>query len=130
MYIPSYISEKSKHLKEILKDGGNENNSGAGGHEKKIMQAYSKNYEASVQEAITRVCSLKRKSWSHNVVFIPMDDDTLKMSLLTKCLETRDPNLENVWLSGLPEKYKSQTMEFESMCMADFAPNYPVVYGS
>ncbi|KAL6485916.1 hypothetical protein MHYP_G00053080 [Metynnis hypsauchen] len=134
MYMLSYITkaehEMSEYLKQVVKEASNENDSELEDM-KKIMQAYSKNREVSVQEAVTRVCSLKLKSCSRNVVFIPTDENALKMSLPMKCLETKDPHSENVWMTGLPEKYKArpQTPEFESMCMADFASNYRLVYG-
>ncbi|KAI4881835.1 hypothetical protein NFI96_007838, partial [Prochilodus magdalenae] len=134
MYMLSYITkaehEMSEYLKQVVKEAGNDNDSELEDM-KKIMQAYSKNREVSVQEAVTRVCSLKLKSCSRNVVYIPTDDNALKMSLPMKCLETKDPHSENVWMTGLPEKYKArpQTPEFESMCMADFASNYRLAYG-
>ncbi|KAL6484152.1 hypothetical protein MHYP_G00061970 [Metynnis hypsauchen] len=134
MYMLSYITkaehEMSEYLKQVVKEASNENDSELEDM-KKIMQAYSKNREVSVQEAVTRVCSLKLKSCSRSVVFIPTDENALKMSLPMKCLETKDPHSENVWMTGLPEKYKArpQTPEFESMCMADFASNYRLVYG-
>jgi len=38
---------------------------------------------------------------------------------------------EEVWMSGLPEKYTSrpQTHEFEGMCLAEFVSEYRVLYG-
>ncbi len=38
---------------------------------------------------------------------------------------------ENVWMTGLPDKYKARPNrpEFENMCMAEFASEYRIVYG-
>ncbi|KAL2076326.1 hypothetical protein ACEWY4_028078 [Coilia grayii] len=135
MYILSYITkaehEMSEYLKCVVKDSCHENASDLE-QMKQIMQAYSKNREVSVQEAVTRACSLKLKSCSRNVVFIPTDDNALKMSLPMAQLEARDPDSDNIWMTGLIEKYKARpaTPEFEGMCMADFVSKYRVVYGS
>ncbi len=47
-----------------------------------------------------------------------------------KCLQSMDPDLENIWMTGLPDKYKARPdrPEFENMCMAEFASEYRVVY--
>lgn len=60
-----------------------------------------------------------------------MDDNALKMSLPRNCLETGDPDSDNIWMTGLMDKYKARpaTPEFEGMCMVDFASKYRLVYG-
>ncbi|KAL7825638.1 hypothetical protein SRHO_G00340310 [Serrasalmus rhombeus] len=95
-----------------------------------VMQAYSKNREVSAQEAVVRTCSLKLKSSSQAVIFIPTDDSAVRMSLPMKCLQDKDPDDENVWMTGLAEKYMARpnTPEFENMCMAEFASEYRIVY--
>ena len=134
MYLMSYISkpeyDMSEFLKGIIQEVGQQDASDLE-HMKQIMQAYSKNREVSIQEAVTRICGLKLKSSSRNVVFIPTDDNALKMSLPMKYLDTKDPNSEQVWMTGLAEKYKArpQTEEFQNMCMADFASNFRPLYG-
>ncbi|XP_076838347.1 uncharacterized protein LOC143483367 [Brachyhypopomus gauderio] len=134
MYILSYISkaehEMSDYLKRIVADT-NQANTSDRDEMKQIMQAYSKNREVSVQEAVARVCSLKLKSCSRNVIFVPTDDNALKMSLPLKSLNDKSPESENIWMSGLPEKYKNRpnTPDFETMCMAEFASTYRIAYG-
>ncbi|XP_073763336.1 uncharacterized protein [Danio rerio] len=41
-----------------------------------------------------------------------------------------DDDVENVWMTGLPDKYKARPNrpEFENMCMAEFASEYRIVY--
>ncbi len=48
-----------------------------------------------------------------------------------KYLQTMDDDVENVWMTGLPDKYKARPNrpEFENMCMAEFASEYRIVYG-
>ncbi|KAL7825551.1 hypothetical protein SRHO_G00341330 [Serrasalmus rhombeus] len=58
------------------------------------------------------------------------DDSAVRMSLPMKCLQDKDPDDENVWMTGLAEKYMARpnTPEFENMCMAEFASEYRIVY--
>ncbi len=125
MYILSYISkaehEMSDYLKRVIKDSSHENLSDRECM-KQVMNAYSKNREVSAQEAVARTCSLKLKSSSRSVIFIPTDDNAVKMSLPMKYLQTMDDDVENVWMTGLPDKYKARPNrpEFENMCMAEF----------
>lgn len=41
-----------------------------------------------------------------------------------------DDDIENVWMTGLPDKYKARPNipEFENMCIAEFASEYRIVY--
>ncbi|KAL1277144.1 hypothetical protein QQF64_023817 [Cirrhinus molitorella] len=134
MYMLSYISkaehEMSDYLKRVIKDSSHDNLSD---HEcmKQVMNACSKNREVSAQEAVARTCSLKLKSSSRAVIFIPTDDNAVKMSLPMKYLQSMDDDVENVWMTGLPEKYKARPNrpEFQNMCMAEFASEYRIVYG-
>ncbi|KAL6491535.1 hypothetical protein MHYP_G00018800 [Metynnis hypsauchen] len=132
MYILSYISkaeyEMSDYLKRVMKDTCP--SSSESETMKQVMQAYSKNREVSAQEAVARSCSLKLKSSSRAVIFIPTDDNAVRMSLPMKCLQDKDPDDENVWMTGLAEKYMARpnTPEFENMCMAEFASEYRIVY--
>ncbi|XP_077065633.1 uncharacterized protein LOC143718457 [Siphateles boraxobius] len=133
MYIVSYISkaehEMSDYLKKVIKDSSHDNLSDSESM-KQVMNAYSKNREVSAQEAVARTCSLKLKSSSRAVIFIPTDDNAVKMSLPMSCLQTMDDDIENVWMTGLPDKYKARPNrpEFENICMAEFASEYRIVY--
>ncbi|KAE8296893.1 hypothetical protein D5F01_LYC03504 [Larimichthys crocea] len=98
---------------------------------KQIMQAYAKHREVSAQEAGARTCSLPLKKCSRNVVFIQTDDNALKMNLPMSRLKDVSPESEQVWMSGLPEKYaeRPRTPEYEGLCLAEFASRYRTVYG-
>ncbi|CAJ1085629.1 uncharacterized protein LOC117832690 isoform X2 [Xyrichtys novacula] len=98
---------------------------------KAVMQAYSKKREVSAQEAVARVTSLNMKKSSRSVVFVPTDDNPVKMSLPVSSLDNTTPDSLNVWMTSLTDKYKSrpESPEFEEMCMADFASTCRLVYG-
>ncbi|XP_051734295.1 uncharacterized protein LOC127504021 [Ctenopharyngodon idella] len=134
MYMLSYISKPEHEMNEVLKNvikGVRETNVNEEDEMKHIMQAYSKHRQVSAQESVARTCSLPLKKCSRSVVFIPMDDDALKMSLPLSALQNKDPDSEDVWMSGIIDKYRArpQTPEFEKICLADFASEYRIVYG-
>ncbi|RXN32331.1 replicase helicase endonuclease [Labeo rohita] len=134
MYMLSYISKPEHEMNDFLKNvikGVRETNVNEEDEMKNIMQAYSKHRQVSAQESVARTCSLPMKKCSRSVVFIPTDDDALKMSLPLSALHNKDPDSEDVWMSGMIDKYRARprTLEFEMMCLADFVSNYRVVYG-
>ncbi|MCI4395547.1 hypothetical protein PGIGA_G00181850 [Pangasianodon gigas] len=134
MYMLSYISKPEHEMNDFLKNvikGVRETNINEEDEMKHIMQAYSKHRQVSAQESVARTCSLPMKKCSQSVVFLPTDDDALKMSLPLSVLQNKDPDSEDIWMSGIIDKYRTrpQTQEFEKMCLADFASNYRIVYG-
>nr|XP_021330385.1 uncharacterized protein LOC101882679 [Danio rerio] len=134
MYMLSYVSKPEHEMSGFLKNviqSVREANVNEEDEMKHIMQAYAKHRQVSAQESVARTCSLPLKRCSRSVVFVPTDDDALKMSLPISVLLNKNPESEDVWMSGLIEKYRARplTLEFEKMCLADFASNYRVVYG-
>uniref|UniRef100_A0A8C5FK64 ATP-dependent DNA helicase n=2 Tax=Gadus morhua TaxID=8049 RepID=A0A8C5FK64_GADMO len=133
-YICSYISKAEHGLSEYLKtmiENSNHENLNESDEMKQVMQAYSKKREVSAQECVARACSLNMKRCSRSVIFVQTDDNPLKMSYPMSHLENKTPDSVNVWMTGLPDKYKSrpESPEFESMCLADFAATCRIVYG-
>ncbi|CAI5676944.1 unnamed protein product [Oreochromis niloticus] len=96
-----------------------------------VMQAYSKKREISAQECVARACGLHMKQCSRAVIFIPTDDNPVKMSRPLSVLDNTTPESSNVWMTSLNDKYKArpETPEYEEMCMADFAATCRIVYG-
>ncbi len=69
---------------------------------------------------------------SRSVVFIPTDDDALKMSLPLSVLHNKIPIQSDVWMSGIIDKYRAGLKHGSLkrfVCMADFASEYRIVYG-
>ncbi|KAE8291439.1 ATP-dependent DNA helicase PIF1 [Larimichthys crocea] len=134
MYMMSYVSkpehEMTEFLNDVIRDVKKTNVNEKDGM-KQIMQAYAKHREVSAQEAVARTCSLPLKKCSRNVVFIQTEDNALKMSLPMSRLKDVSPESEEVWMSGLPEKYaeRPRTPEYEGLCLAEFASQYRTVYG-
>ncbi len=129
-----HISKPEHEFNNLLKNvikGVRERDVNEEDEMKHIMQAYSKHRQVSAQESVARTCSLPIKKCSRSIVFIPTDDDALKMNLPHSVLHNKDPDSEDVWMSGIIDQYRArpQTQEFEKMCLADFASEYRIVYG-
>ncbi|XP_013856100.1 uncharacterized protein LOC106511928, partial [Austrofundulus limnaeus] len=125
-YLRKYITKQESGLSEYLKtvmDNANVDQVNECDEMKAVMQAYSKKREVSAQECVTRSCGLKMKNSSRSVIFVPTDDNPLKMSRPMSFLESTTPDSENIWMTSLNDKYKSrpETPEYEEMCLADFA---------
>ncbi|XP_029948792.1 uncharacterized protein LOC115389532 isoform X1 [Salarias fasciatus] len=125
-YLTKYITKKEAGLSEYLKtviNNSNTSNVNDSEEMKAVMQAYSKKREISAQECVARACGLKMKKCSRAVVFIPTDENPLRMSRPLSFLENTTDECTNIWMTSLADKYKNrpETPEFEEMCMADFA---------
>ncbi len=99
MYMLSYISKPEHEMGDLLKnviESVRETNVSEEDEMKQIMQVYSKHRQVSAQESVARTCSLPLKKCSRSVVFLPTDDDALKMSLPLSVLQNKNPDSEDV----------------------------------
>uniref|UniRef100_A0A669ED35 ATP-dependent DNA helicase n=2 Tax=Oreochromis niloticus TaxID=8128 RepID=A0A669ED35_ORENI len=133
-YLCKYITKKESGLSEYLKtviDNSANNTVNECDEMRAVMQAYSKKREISAQECVTRVCGLKMKKCSRSVVFVPTDDNPVKMSRPMSYLETTTHDSCNIWMTSLSDKYKCrpETPEYEEMSLADFAALCRLVSG-
>ena len=134
MYMMSYVSkpehEMTEFLNSVIRDV-RKSDVNKQDEMKQIMQAYAKHREVSAQESVARVCSLPLKKCTRSVIFIQTDEDGMKMSHPMSRLKNMAADEEDVWMSGLPEKYaqRPDTPEFNYMCLAEFASEYRVLYG-
>ncbi|KAL3987658.1 hypothetical protein ACER0C_014773 [Sarotherodon galilaeus] len=133
-YLMKYISKKEGGLSEYLKtviENSHKDSVNECDEMRAVMQAYSKKREISAQECVARACGLHMKQCSRAVIFIPTDDNPVKMSRPLSVLDNTTPESSNVWMTSLNDKYKArpETPEFEEMCMADFAATCRIVYG-
>ncbi|KAL3987651.1 hypothetical protein ACER0C_014766 [Sarotherodon galilaeus] len=133
-YLMKYISKKEGGLSEYLKtviENAHKDSVNECDEMRAVMQAYSKKREISAQECVARACGLHMKQCSRAVIFIPTDDNPVKMSRPLSVLDNTTPESSNVWMTSLNDKYKArpETPEYEEMCMADFAATCRIVYG-
>ena len=125
-YLTKYITKKESGLSEYLKtvmENSNMDRVNECDEMRAVMQAYSKKREISAQECVTRACGIKMKKCSRSVVFVPTDDNPVKMSRPMSFLEDTPSESCNVWMTSFSDKYKArpETPEYEEMCSADFA---------
>uniref|UniRef100_A0A669CTC8 ATP-dependent DNA helicase n=1 Tax=Oreochromis niloticus TaxID=8128 RepID=A0A669CTC8_ORENI len=133
-YLCKYITKRESGLSEYLKtviDNSDKNTVNECDEMRAVMQAYSKKREISAQECVTRVCGLKMKKCSRSVVFVPTDDNPVKMSRPMSYLETTTHDSCNIWMTSLSDKYKCrpETPEYEEMSLADFGALCRLVSG-
>uniref|UniRef100_A0A669CYJ6 ATP-dependent DNA helicase n=1 Tax=Oreochromis niloticus TaxID=8128 RepID=A0A669CYJ6_ORENI len=133
-YLCKYITKKESGLSEYLKtviDNSGNNTVNECDEMRAVMQAYSKKREISAQECVTRVCGLKMKKCSRSVVFVPTDDNPVKMSRPMSYLESTTHDSRIIWMTSLSDKYKCrpETPEYEEMSLADFAALCRLVSG-
>uniref|UniRef100_A0AAZ1X1B7 ATP-dependent DNA helicase n=1 Tax=Oreochromis aureus TaxID=47969 RepID=A0AAZ1X1B7_OREAU len=133
-YLCKYITKKESGLSEYLKtviDNSAKNTVNECDEMRAVMQAYSKKREISAQECVARVCGLKMKKCSRSVVFVPTDDNPVKMSRPMSYLESTTHDSCNIWMTSLSDKYKCrpETPEYEEMSLADFAALCRLVSG-
>ncbi|RVE55402.1 hypothetical protein OJAV_G00236690 [Oryzias javanicus] len=125
-YLTKYITKKESGLSDYLKtvmENASTDRVNESDEMRAVMQAYSKKREVSAQECVTRVCGINMKKCSRSVIFIPTDENPVKMSRPMSFLENSPDESCNIWMTSLSDKYKSrpQTAEYEQMCLADFA---------
>ena len=133
-YLTKYITKKESGLSEYLTtvmDNAHMDRVNECDEMRAVMQAYSKKREVSAQECVTRACGLKMKKCSRSVVFVPTDDNPVRMSRPMSFLENTTDDCSNIWMTSLTDKYKArpETLEYELMCLADFAANCRFVTG-
>ncbi|XP_024116598.1 uncharacterized protein LOC112138269 [Oryzias melastigma] len=134
MYLTKYITKKEAGLSDYLKtviESSSTERINESDEMREVMQAYSKKREVSAQECVCRATGIHMKQSSRSVIFVPTDDNPVKMSRPLSYLESTTNDSLNIWMTSLTDKYKArpETPEFEEMCLADFASTCRIVYG-
>ena len=127
MYVSSYVSKPEKTLGDVLKSVSKTCEPQG---PKKMMQLVSKKFlshrEVSAQEAVYRVLSLPLVRGSRQVIFVPTDlpeNRTKLLKPLNKIQELDDDD-EDLYMTGMIEKYADRPHSVENLCLADFASYY------
>lgn len=92
-----------------------------------LMPAYSKKREVGVHECVAHAYGINTKKCSCSVIFVPTDDDALKMSRPLSYLESTTPDSEDIRMTGFTKPNLKH--QFQEMCLADFASSCRLVYG-
>nr|XP_022307628.1 uncharacterized protein LOC111113627 [Crassostrea virginica] len=146
VYIVSYISKSEREMGMLLKQTkieAEEGNESARSTLKKIGSAYLNHREVGAQEAVYRVCNLKMKECSRKVVFIPVGENTtrltkplsqLKRKASSECDRSNDENEgdedeSDIWMTNIVERYENRPDDplFQDMCLAEFCSEFRVL---
>ena len=148
VYIISYISKSEREMGMLLKQTkieAEEGNESARSTLKKIGSAYLNHREVGAQEAVYRVCNLKMKECSRKVVFIPVGENTTRLTKPLSQLKRKDSNEckrrreenddddsddeNDIWMTNIVERYENRPDEplFQNMCLAEFCSEFRVL---
>ncbi|XP_078330659.1 uncharacterized protein LOC111107339 [Crassostrea virginica] len=146
VYIVSYISKSEREMGMLLKQTkieAEEGNASARSTLKKIGSAYLNHREVGAQEAVYRVCNLKMKECSRKVVFIPVGENTtrltkplsqLKRKSSSECDRSNEENEgdedeSDIWMTNIVERYENRPDDplFQDMCLAEFCSEFRVL---
>ena len=84
----------------------------------------------SVQEAEVRLSGYKLKQFSRQVIFIPTNEEDIRMSKpLAKIVNNDDSDNSSIWLTSIYDRYYARptTEEFDDMCLARFVADYRIL---
>ena len=135
MYIISYIAKSESELgavlkqarEDMIKDGQNVNEAKS---LKSLAHKYFTHREVSVQEAVVRLSGYKLKQFSRQVIFIPTNEEDIRMSKpLAKIVNNDDSDNSSIWLTSIYDRYYARptTEEFDDMCLARFVADYRIL---
>jgi len=133
MYIVSYVTKDEREMGEILRAAKKERaDKDVKTQLKKVGSVFLTHREVSAQEAVFRLLGLTMLSCSIKRVFVPTDLPQNRVRILkaSKHLETLDPDSEDVYMTGLVQRYAARPPSLNNMCLADFAAEYDVCYAT
>ncbi|MEW8547603.1 MAG: AAA family ATPase [Candidatus Thiodiazotropha sp.] len=127
MYVSSYISKPEKTLGDVLKSVSKTCEPQG---PKRMMETVAKKFlshrEVSAQEAVYRLLSLPLIKGSRQILFVPTDlpDHRTKLFKPLKVIQELDDDDEDLYLSGIIDKYEERSPSLDNICLADFAAYY------
>ncbi|XP_014678447.1 PREDICTED: uncharacterized protein LOC106818239 [Priapulus caudatus] len=128
-------SEEGALLKAAQKDA-REGNEDAVKELRTIGQVYVTHREVSVMEAIWRGTGMKLKACSREIIWVPADEQstrmTLPLSVLRNIAKQKGQDTTDVFQKSILDRYWARPSQalFTNMCLADFVAQYRLVTGS
>jgi hypothetical protein len=97
---------------------------------KKVGSVWLTHRELSAQESVYRLLGLSMLSCNVERIFVPTDLPENRVRILKSIaqLEKLDPDSDEVYMTGLVQRYAARTDFINSMCLSDFAVEYDVSY--
>ena len=130
MYIVGYITKSEREQGDLLRKAQRE--AAEGNTEplkllQKLGNIYLTHREISIMEAIYRVTGMKLKQSSREVIFVPTDPNSVRISKPLHLINDEMDD-EDLWMTNVVDRYLARPEEFECMCLAEFASQYKVTY--
>ena len=130
-YIVSYISKKESEEGEVLRnlqESLRQDNTVPKVELQRLGKAYLTHREISVMEAIYRASGMHLKDCSREVVWVPIDMSSTRMTLPLSVLRQRDPDSEDVWATSVIDRYRARpnTRDFQGMSLAEFVSFFKI----
>ena len=129
MHIVSYISKSQKGMSELLRsacDEARRGNSTIKQQVRDIGNKFLNNVEISAQEAVYIVLQLAMRKSSRQVLFINTSPPEDRVHLLKsiKDLNEMDDDSEEIYMTGLVERYTKRPCSLEHVSLADWVAWY------
>ena len=129
MYIVSYISKAQKGMSELLRQASIEARKGNSSIKQQVRDIGNKflnSVEISAQEAVYIVLQLPMKKCSRQVIFINTTPPEERVQLLKPVSDIKEleDDSEDIYTSGLLQRYAKRPISFEHVTLADWAAWY------
>ena len=129
LYTVSYISKAQKGMSELLRQAyadARKGNSSIKQQVQDIGNKFLNSVEISVQEAVYIVLQLPMKKSSREVLFINTAPPNERVQLLKPMndIKEMEDDCEDVYTTGLLQRYAKRTASLEHLTLADWAAWY------
>ena len=129
MYIVSYISKAQKGMSELLRQACAEARKGNSSIKQQVRDIGNKflnSVEISAQEAVYIILQLPMKKSSREVLFINTAPPNERVQLLKPIndIKEMEDDCEDVYSTGLLQRYVNRTASLEHLTLADWAAWY------
>ncbi len=128
-YCLSYIAKAEREMGDLMRKAQQEARAGnvdAMAELRHLGDIYLTHRSVSVMEAVYRLTQLPLKSFTRDVVFIPIDDSSYRFSLPLKILSQKNEKSSRIWTSNMVDKYLARPNSpiFNNMSLAEFGADY------
>ncbi len=128
-YCLSYIAKAEREMGDLMRKAQHEARAGnmdATSELHHLGDIYLTHRSVSVMEAVYRLTMLPLKTFTRDVIFIPVDDSSYRFSLPLKVLSQKNEDSSQIWTANMVDKYlaRPDTQTFDKMTLAEFCADY------
>jgi hypothetical protein len=133
MYIVSYMTKDERDVCELLKAARKEHaDKDIRTQLRKLGSVFLTGRELSAQEAVFRLLGLTMLESNAQRVFVAtnLPEDRIRFLKSREQLEQLNPDSDELFMTGLPQRYAARPKSLEHIYLADFAVEYAMCYKS